>query len=232
MNEKLQKIRWDLHNYKLNRLLMWGLSNGYITLYGDILIKRLRNIYYEGVPASIILLSKSLCNGNCYDRAKLMSRAFLEEEGDVSLVYASVNSLKLDPQLINCNNPKYAEHCVVERVTKNGHHLIYDTSSTLVYDKRLYWLMEHPKVRKIEDKNAIIESIQAEEHDHPEDVERDKYNSSLIFPIIEMTYDKPTEIYARGNGLLQREVEHFKKIVEYDDMYQEDKDVKRLILTK
>ena len=29
MTTKLQKMKWDLHNYKLKQLLIWGLKNGY-----------------------------------------------------------------------------------------------------------------------------------------------------------------------------------------------------------
>lgn len=230
MEKKLQNIKWNLHNYKSRQLLIWGLKNGYISTYDDALIEKLRNIYDGGIPASILLLSNGMSNGHCYDRALLMSKAFLDEDDDVQLVYASIDSLRLNPQFIDPANPMYADHCFVERVTKDGQHLIYDTSTGFIYDKKLYWLMEHPKVRKRNSKSSIIDFVKSEEYYHPENIERDKYASPLILPMIEMTYGRPTEMYSMlGKGLLQREIELFKKAINYDDVCQEiDEDMRRI----
>ncbi|MBR1416392.1 MAG: hypothetical protein IJ572_01050 [Bacilli bacterium] len=234
MNTKLQELKWKLYKYKYKHLLVWGLKNGFIKLYDDNLIDKLRNIYYGGIPASILLLSDGMSNGYCYDRALLMSKAFLDDEDDVQLVYATIDSLKLNPQFAGKDDPLFADHCIVERITKDGEHLIYDTSSGFVYDKRLYWLMEHPKIRKINKKSSIIEFVKSDEYYHPEDIKRDKYATPLILPMIEMTYGRPTEMYSHiGIELLQREVEHFKKVINYDDVYKEiDDDMKRLGLKR
>lgn len=233
MATKLQKMKWDLHKYKEKQLLLWGLKNGYIAPYGDELIEKLRNIYYGGIPASIILLSNGMSNGHCYDRALLMSRAFLDEEDDVQLVYASIDSLRLNPQFIS-DDPLYADHCILERITKDGQHLIYDTSAGFIYDKRLYWMMEHPKVRKTNSKESIVEFLKIDEFYEPEDIERDKYASPLILPCIEMTYERPTEMYSfLGIELLQREIEHFKQVINYEDVVEEiNQDMRRLGLRK
>lgn len=234
MTTKLEEMKWKLHNYKSNQLLIWGLRNGYIAPYDDGLIEKLRNIYYGGIPASIILLSDGMSNGHCYDRALLMSRAFLDEEDDVQLVYATIDSLRLNPKFVDCDDPLFADHCIVERVTKDGQHIIYDTSAGFAYDKKLYWLMEHPKVRHTNDKNSIIEFVKSDYYYHPEDIERDKYVSPLILPMIETSYGRPTEMYSKlGIELLQREVEHFKKVINYDGVCQEiDEDMIRLGLKK
>ena len=234
MTLKLQEIKWNLHNYKSKQLLLWGLKNGYIAPYDDKFIKKLRDIYIGGIPASILLLSDGMSNGFCYDRALLMSRAFLDDEDDVQLVYASIDSLKLNPQFVDKDDPLYADHCFVERITKDGKHLIYDTSSGLVYDKKLYWLMEHPRIREINKKSSLIEFVKSDEYYHPEDIERDKYASPLILPMIEMTYGRPTEMYSQlGINLLQREIEHFKKVINYDGVCKEiDDDMKRVRLKR
>ena len=46
MNNKIQEMKWKLHNYKMKKLLLWGLKNGYVTLYDEALIEKLRNIYW------------------------------------------------------------------------------------------------------------------------------------------------------------------------------------------
>ena len=234
MERNLQKMKWDLHNYKSEKLLLWGLKHGYIALYNDELIEKLRAIYYGGIPASIILLSKGMCNGHCYDRALLMSRAFLDEKGDVQLLYASIDSLRLNPKFIDDTDPLYADHCIVEVTSEDGNHFIIDTSAGLVYDKKLYWLMEHPKIRKINKKDSIIKFVESEGYYNPENIERDKYALPLILPMIEMTYGRPNEMYSMlGIELLQREIEHFKETINYEGICQEiDEDMKRMELKK
>lgn len=226
-------MKWDLHSYKQKVLLIWGLKNGLITPYDDQLIEKLRKVYYGGIPASVILLSDGMTNGHCYDRALLMSRAFLDDEDDVKLLYADIDSLKLNPKFIS-DSPLYADHCIVERITKDGKHLIYDTSAGFVYDKKLYWLMEHPKVRKINNKESIIKFINEDEDFHPEDVERDKYIAPLVLPMIEKTFGRPNEMYSLlGIELLQREIEHYKKTINYDGVVEEiSQDMKRLGIRK
>ena len=230
---KLQKMKWDLYCFKERFLLIWGLKNGLIMPYDDELIEKLRTIYYGGIPASVLLLSNSMTNGNCYERALLMSGAFLEDEGDVQLLYAAVDSLKLNPKFI-CNDPLYSDHCIVERVTKEGRHLIYDASTGFIYDKKLYWLMENPKVRKVNDKEVICNFIQDEEYYHPEDIENDKYAAPLILSIIETTFGRPNEMYSTPSiELLQREIEYYKNKINYDAIVEEiDQDMRRLGLKR
>lgn len=233
MATRIQKLKWDLHSYKQKVLLIWGLKNGLITPYDDQLIEKLRTVYYGGIPASVILLSDGMTNGHCYDRALLMSRAFLDDEDDVQLLYADIDSLKLNPKFIS-DSPLYADHCIVERITKDGKHLIYDTSAGFVYDKKLYWLMEHPKVRKINNKESIIKFINEDDDFHPEDVERDKYIAPLVLPMIEKTFGRPNEMYSLlGIELLQREIEHYKNTINYDGVVEEiSQDMKRLGIRK
>ena len=233
MATRIQKMKWDLHQKKYRILLLWGLKNGLIAPYDDWLIEKLRKVYYGGIPASVILLSDGMTNGHCYDRALLMSRAFLDDEDDVQLLYADINSLKLNPKHIS-DSPLYADHCIVERITKDGRHIIYDTTAGFVFDKKLYWLMEHPKIRKINNKESIIKFITEEDELHPEDVERDKYAAPLILPMIEKTFGRPNEMYSLlGIELLQREIEHYKKIINYDGVVEEiSQDLKRLGIRK
>lgn len=233
MATKLQELRWKLHYYKHKQLLIYGLKNGLIIPYDDELIEKLRKVYYGGIPASVILLSNGMTNGHCYDRGLLMSRAFLDDDDDVQLLYATIDSLKLNPKFIS-DDPLYADHCICERITKEGEHFIYDTSAGFIYDKKIYWLMENPKVRKINSKESIKRFIEDDEDRWPEDVERDKYAAPLILPMIEMSFGKPTEMYSfKGIELLQREIEHYKQTINYDGVVEEiDRDMRRLGLKK
>lgn len=214
---------------RLLLLLLWGLKNGLILPYDDELIEKLRKVYYGGIPALVILLSNAMTDAYCYDRALLMSRAFLEDEDEVQLLCASINSLKLNPKLI-CDDPLYADHCIVERTTEDGRHLIYDTSVGFIYDKSLYWMMENPKIRHISKKDVIKKYIEEDEKRYLKDLDKDKYVAPLILPMIEMTFGRPTEMYsAKGIELLQRKIEHFKQQISYDGVVDEiERDMKRL----
>lgn len=211
-------LRWKLYKFYSRQLLLWGLKKGYIQPYSEELIKKLRDIYYGGVPASILLLCNGLSNGHCYDRALLMSRAFLDDDGDVKLVYATVNDLKFNPRCCHDRNP---DHCFVERITKDGDRLIYDTSDGFVYYKWIYWLINHPRIRKINPKASIIRYLKSEEESsvYKEDPERDKFILPLVFPSVEGVYGKEGELYSMpGIELLQREVELYKEKVDYQDI--------------
>ena len=52
--------------------------------------------------------------------------------------------------------------------------------------------------------------------------------------MIEMTYGRPTEMYTMdGIELLQREIEHYKQVIDYDGVCREiDEDMKRLGIRK
>lgn len=52
--------------------------------------------------------------------------------------------------------------------------------------------------------------------------------------MIEMSYGSPTEMYSHlGIELLQKEIEYFKKVINYDGVCQEiDEDMKRMRLKK
>lgn len=223
------KTKWMLHNLKKDIIFLYGFNKNLINFYDEDLIKKLRNIYNGALPASILLLSNFMSNGKCYESALMLSKAFLDSEDDVKLIYASIDSIKLNPINQFDFNPLYADHCFVERITKDGKDLIYDTSKGLIYDKKMYWLMEKPKIRKITSKEEIINYI-SKNNNPLDDIKSDKRNSLLLIPLIEDTYEYPNEIYARlDGGLLQREVNIFKKSINYNEL---DQDIKSNILIK
>ena len=64
--------------------------------------------------------------------------------------------------------------------------------------------------------------------------ERDKYIAPLVLPMIEKTFGRPNEKYSLlGIELLQREIEHYKKTINYDGVVEEiSQDMKRLGIRK
>lgn len=228
MLKDLQIKRWNLYCSRKRQLLVYGLKNGSITLYDEELIAKLRNIYYGGIPASILLLCDALSNGRCYDQALLMSRAFLNTEDDIKLVYATIDGIKLNPKYIGADLG-YADHCFLQRTTKDGQTLIYDTSSGFVYDKDLYWELEHPQVRKTNNKEEIITYLNQSKQLSSKESEIDPYSSLLILPIIEKTYQNRNKIYSQ---LLQREIETYKDKINYDTIVKQAKETMKKIHKK
>lgn len=214
-----QDINWKLYEYRNKKRLVWGLKHRKIMLYPNELIEKLRNIYYGGVPASIVLLSNGMSNGFCYDRALLMSRAFLDDDVDVKLVYASVDSLSKNPIYKSGDDLAY-DHCFVE-IMKDNKEYVIDTSSGLIYDKKTYYSMEHPKIRHVNTKEDIIKFVYEDDVFHPEDLENDKYAMPAILPFIEMTYGKQNELYSMlGIEMLQEEIKLFKDKINYDEVVE------------
>ncbi len=142
-------------------MLPYGFKTRKVQPYDEELIEKFRTVYEGGLPASILLLWHGMSNGHCYDRALLIAEAL--QDGNIQLVYATIDGIRLNPK-VEQNNPMYADHCFLERTTKDGRHLIYDTSMGLVIDKSLYWLLEHPKVRKINSKTEIAKVLDTEKN--------------------------------------------------------------------
>jgi len=220
----IRDIRWKINSYKRKKLLILGLKNDLIGLYSDELIEKLRHIYYGGIPASIILLSNCLTNGMCYYRAILLSKAFLDTEDDIKLLYVTVDSLRLNPSYIKEKTSSLdCDHCIIERITKDGKSIIYDTSSGFVYDKKMYWLIQNPKIRHVKDKETIKKFVEQEK-----DV-NDEYITPLIFPFLEMNFGSCSEMYSmKGLELLQREINYYKDKIKYDKIVERiNSDIKK-----
>ena len=130
-------------------MLPYGFQTEKIQPYDEKLIEKLRTVY-EG--------------SSCFHSfivAWYVKWALLDE--DIQFVYATIDGIRLNPKLEQ-DNPMYAAYCFLEQTTKDGRHIIYDTSMGLVIDKSLYWLLEHPKVRKINSKAEIAKVLDTEKN--------------------------------------------------------------------
>ena len=104
----------------------------------------------------------------------------------------------------------------MERITKDNLHLIYDTSTGLVYDKYIYWLLERPKVRKINNKQSIKDFVELENYS---DINDDKYGAILILPMIDKICGRHDELYSTEEyNLLEKEIKHYKEFIKYDEL--------------
>lgn len=222
-NKEMEE-KWVSWRKKEYDLMVNGLKNGTVRLYSEEEIIKGREIYFEGLPASIILLSTYLCNGRCYDRAFLAASLFLDDEDtiDLKLLYADVDSLRLNPKYVN---EKSFEHCVLFRQTKDGKNLIYDTSAGYVFDSKEWAKLESPTNISCHDKDAIIKALDKYMKDYPEKVSYIPESALLLLPEVEEHYSDLDEQYAwKGFEYLQREVELFKNKIDYNKLQEEYKD--------
>ena len=211
---------WEKHRNRISRLAKWGLNNGYINIYDEGVIKKLRTIYEGGLPASILVFSFLMRNIKqsktdfCKTYSKIMAKAFLDEEGDVKIVVASIESLRLNPKYPESKDPLDSYHAFVERTTSDGRQLIYDVTIGLVTDKRLYWHMEHPQVIYEIGKEKIAEIDKTYKEYYPEGEEQLLDAAFFFLPSIELACNTSSdecsllELFQRK--LLQREIQLFK----------------------
>lgn len=231
-NKEIEE-KWLAWRKKEYEIMTKGIKNSTIRIYNEEEIRKGREIYSEGLPASIILLSTHLCNGRCYDRAFLAARLFLDDENteDLKLLYANVDSLSLNPNYINDKN---LEHCVLYRKTKDGKKLIYDTSAGYIFNSEVWAELESPTNISGHSKETIIKSLNKYMNDYPEKVSYIPEAVLLQLPGVEEHYVDSDEQYAWKNvELLQREVELFKKKINYSKLQEEYKDkIKELLYKK
>lgn len=229
----LENDSWKEYVAKTKQLIIDGLHNRKIRFYNNELIKKLRTIYSGGIPASILLLSNGLCNRYCYDRALLLARAFFDIDDDISLLYVNIKSIRMNPNSLPSDKYK-TNHCIIERITKDGKHLIYDTSMGFIYDKDYYWQLEDPEIKKVFNKKEVKEILNKKDELYPQAVEQDKYASVLWVPFVEATYGMIGERYAQEDeNILKREVELYKNLIGYNDVVKVvSEDMMRLELRK
>lgn len=218
MATKREILRYKLYQERKRILTLWGCRHGLVHRYDDELVERLRNVYYGGIPASVMLLSRLLCANRCYDRSILITLGFGDD--DFNVITLCTDGIRLKPEYIDSNRKypsvDYGKHSVAERIMGDGSRWIYDTTYGVVYEKSLYFLIENPTVKKINSKQDTLEYPEYQDIQNA-DIERDKYTLPLMLPLIE-DISKTEGLYSEE---LKREIQLLKERVNYDSICQE-----------
>ena len=122
-----------------NETMLKLLKEEKILPYEDELIEILRDISFEGLPASVVLLFKDFCRGECYKMSMTLTRAM----DSFKLVHGDVNFI--------VENGEYPNHSWVE---KDG--FVYDPTDRFKWDKDVYYQLFEPKVREVYDQDSVI----------------------------------------------------------------------------
>lgn len=222
MSVYLDKLKWELYKKKKSILFSYGIKMGLIHSYEVELIENLRHIYYGGLPASILLLCHKMCNGHCYDRGLLVTLGFGDD--DFKLVDADIDGITLNPKFIDKDDEHYGNHCFAERTKKDGTTWVYDTSLGMVIEKSFYYLMERPKVTKVNDKQATMAFCDYKDIKRA-DIEKDKYVLPIILPFVEEYAKNGKTFYSEA---LKEEIAIFKQEIDYDGLCKEvDEDMRK-----
>lgn len=221
MSEKLDKIKWELYQAKRTLLFSYGIRTGLIHGYEKSLIEKLRDVYYGGLPASMVLLNIDFCNGKCYDRALLLT--FGLDEDEFRVIDADVDSLTLDP----VHKKQYREgglgrhygnHRFIERTKKDGSVWVYDTSEGLVYEKGLYYKIESPKFIEVNSEQAVLDFLDYQDIKATRFEDVRDYAPLLLSLFQESIDDGKPNFYSKD---LKKEIDLFKKKINSEELYRE-----------
>ncbi len=198
-------------------MLVYGFKYKLVFPYPDELFDALRPFSLGGLPASIVLFDNELCNGKCYDRARLMSLAF----ADSKVIYADINSLRVQ-------DIENAEHAFVETTEfGSGKTWVVDTSIGLIFEKDYYYKFEQPKINHIFTKEILMQDPMLHEI-ISSNFANDKYMLPLYLPCVEASIKNSRHLgTVMYKEKILSELERFKKAIKYDDISAEiESDVK------
>ena len=220
MATKIEELKYKLYKKRHDLLFLYGAKKGLIRMYDDELLDNLRHVYYGGIPVTILLLHRSLCDGHCYDRGPLVTLGFGDD--DFQVVDAEINNIKLNPKYIDQFKAGklgvgFGEHCFAERTFKDGTTWVYDTSIGLVIEKNLYYKIENPKVRIVNNKNRTLEYLY-KDFQKDSNIENDKYVLPLILPNLEANLEPVQDFYM---DQLMEEFRILKEELDYDGICNE-----------
>lgn len=223
MSSKRDKLIWKLYLLKKKLLFVYGCVTRKIMPYNQSLVDNLRDVYYGGIPLSVMLLSVEYCQGKCGTCATLMTFGFKDD--DFRLVSADVDSIRLVPRFKNesHHDPNYASHVFVERILDDGRVFVYDTTDGFIYDRDLYYRMESPRDILVRDKNEVMLDLEY----------LDALNTSLetasndapsVLPVFESFCHDSSNLYYKT---LNAELVRYKKLIGYDELVSDIDDDKR-----
>lgn len=164
-----------------------AIREGKILPYEPELIEKLRTIHYKGFPLSILLLSKEICNGDCYTMSMNLSRAMER----FTLIHGDVNCFDL--------NDEYPNHSWIEKDV-----FVYDTTFGLRWDKGLYYSLFKPKIREIYDENTVKYYQDYQKILRDADKKENPLSVQLVIQSLEVSEAKKPSV---NQSMLQNEID-------------------------
>ena len=179
---------WKDYETRYKNLMTWGTYVGLVQIFDDSLFTQARDLYYNNVPAVLLLLENNLVQKHCYDRAKLL--AYILNDPEAEVVVANIEGLKYNPlclgkYLVGKLGDNYAEHCFVRRKEKDGRVWIYDTSLGLKVEEGLYKDIQKPEILSKSKKPIKLDEIGIKKYTREDLNENKDYIRSIISAYID-----------------------------------------------
>lgn len=173
------------------KIMIEAVQQAKVLPYEEELVSNLREINYQGLPLSICVLTKDICQGECYVTSINLTRGM----NQFQLVHGDVNCIEL--------NDSYPNHSWVE---KDG--FVYDPTDGFKWDKNLYYTLFSPIVREVYDENTVANYHYYSEVVSKGHIEIPLEQTALMIQYIEMLNDEEKSV---NSERLQGEIDFWRK---------------------
>lgn len=194
----LNEIKQKTDFVKKILLTKEGILMGKIKPYDEALIDELRDVYYNGLPCSLMLLCSSV---HCSNRHLIIAQGL---KGNYKLIRANVESKKFykdDNTVLNIS-----DHYFIEQVDENGVTWVYDSAIFGIVEKNLYYTIEKPEILEEYDAPATDELCKDSKFSGAETTD---YSINVLLSIIDtVANNEDDDVYKE---MLQKEVQIFKE---------------------
>ncbi len=144
---------WKKFNYVFLKQFYIGLKHNEVKPYDESLISKLRHVYDNGLPISLILLSDSFKLDNGFLQSIYIALAL--EDKDYTLVSANINSFLLNPILID-EKTNDKEYYYLEIKDNFDTEWVIDTRGGYIFKKSLFKQLQKPIVKRKYTKEEVM----------------------------------------------------------------------------
>ena len=205
--------QWELYKINFKSYMSSGKLLEKIKPFDEEIITNLRDLYYNSMPAVVLLLGKDFAQENCHTRAKLLAYAFKDDNYEV--ITANVDGLKYNPEYVTGYlsgklKSNYKEHSYVRRLEKDGKYWIYDTSLGLKIEEDLYNAMQNPEILSVSRKEIDLRLLGLKHYNKNKIIERSYFIKDTIDAVKE-TVEPVREEY---RDILNSELRRIENIID------------------
>lgn len=189
-----------------------AVQKGLISNFDQVIITRLRKLYYGLYSGLIYMYYAPTDFDNIGDKAELLTHAI--EDKDYTLVHGLTDSTKDIPfYLYDANHLD----CNVWFEIREGQKVwVYDLFSMLKIEKSVYYALEHPQITKSIPKDILMDNQGRFREDYS--IYNDGFNFMLLKLLPEMEKNLEKHPFKE---LLESEITRFKKDVDYENIRDE-----------
>ena len=213
-NLSLDENKLDIYNK--------AISEGKITDFDQIIITRLRKLYYGLYSGLIYMYMCPTTHNNMGDKVELLTHVL--EDKDYNLIHGETNSTRsIDFENYDLEKLSFNSWLEVKEGNKTW---VYDPFSLKKIEKEVYYKLENPKINQSISKSIIMNHPARDREDY--NVYHDGFNEILIGVFNELEKNMNNHPF---KYILSPEITRFKKEINFDDIlfewHQEESEIKK-----